>query len=413
VGESAIVQNFEKSLREEVKPIPFNTTEFLREASKFMRPDRAMNIAETLYMNGYISYPRTDNTVYPKTVNIVSIAEMFLSSEFAEEAKIVLMQERIIPSRGKSETKDHPPIYPTGIANRKDLSADEWKIYELIVRRFLATLAPNAVWEIKKAELDSNGVKFVAAGKKLIQEGWRKIYTYSKVEETSLPDLREEEKLKIVEKILEEKETKPPARFSPGNLIKLMEKLNLGTKSTRHEILRKLINRRYVYGNPFRPTETAFSVVEALKSVAETITLPDMTAKLERDMDMIAEGKMKEQEVFEESRKYLREILKNVDYSKLSASLKEGVRKDKMVGKCPSCGGELVVRKTKNGRRFIGCEKYPECRFTLPLPQKGALYIGKKECKEHAIREIKIRTKKGYWNIGCPYCNYLKWKEEN
>jgi DNA topoisomerase-1 len=189
-----------------------------------------------------------------------------------------------------------------------------------------------------------------------------------------------------------------------------MEKYGLGTKSTRHEIIKKLYSRRYVYGNPLRPTQTAFAVIEALKKNAETITLPDMTSKLEQEMDAIAEGRMKEEQVVEESIRFLDEILSKVNMEELSKSLRDGVNRDKIVGKCPECGKDLVVRKTKDKRRFIGCTGYPDCNFTLPLPQKGTLYITAKECEKHGIKKIKIKTKKGYWDIGCPYCSYLEWK---
>ena len=408
IGEYGKVLKFKKAKKEEKRPIPFNTTEFLREASKFMRPDRAMSIAENLYINGYISYPRTDNTVYPATLDYISIAKSFLHSAFSKEARIVLSQDKIVPSRGKRESKDHPPIYPTAVATRSELSKDEWLIYELVVRRFLATLAPTAIWEVKKAEIESNGVKFIGGGRKLKRAGWRAIYIYSEAEESELPDLKVGDVLRIVDKKLEEKKTKPPARYSASSLIKLMEKLNLGTKSTRHEIIRKLINRRYIHGNPFRPTETAFSVIDVLKNVAETITLPDMTAKLEIEMDEIAEGKRREEDVVNNSKKMLSQILSSIDYAKLSKELKDGIKKDKIVGKCPVCGGNLIIKRAK--KRFLGCEKYPECNFSIPLPQTGSIYVTSKECEKHKIKKIKIRTKKGYWDLGCPYCNYIEWK---
>ncbi len=147
--------------------------------------------------------------------------------------------------------------------------------------------------------------------------------------------------LKILKKRLEEKETKPPGRYSASSLIKMMEKLNLGTKSTRHEIIQKLVSRRYIHGNPFRPSETAFSVINVLKETAETITLPDMTAKLESEMDLIAEGKKREPEVVDESREMLLKILRTIDYRKLSKDLREGVKKDKIVGKCLVVGENL------------------------------------------------------------------------
>lgn len=409
VGEWAVVKQFKTVTRAEPKPIPFNTTEFLRVASNFMPPHMAMSIAENLYINGYISYPRTDNTVYPSSLNLIEITKAFLNSDFAKEAKIVLNQKEIIPSRGKKETTDHPPIYPTAVANRNELSVNEWKIYELIVRRFLATLAENALWEIRSAELDSNGVKFVAGGRELIKPGWREIYYYSKAEEIHLPVLKVSERLRIINKKIEEKETKPPPRFSPSTLIKLMEKLNLGTKSTRHEIIKKLLSRGYIDGNPYRPTQIAFSVIDVLKDKAETITLPEMTAKLEEEMDKIAEGTKKESEVVLESRKMLFEILKNIREQSVAIKLKEGIRRDKIIGQCPNCGKEIVIRKSKAGKRFVGCSGYPVCKFSLPLPQKGSIYVTAKTCKDHSIRILKIRGKKS-WNF-CPLCNYIEFEK--
>ncbi len=400
-----VVEKFEEKERVEKKPTPFNTTEFLKEASKFMPPDKAMSIAENLYINGYISYPRTDNTVYPETLNLKKLVRMFLDSEFHREAKIAL--EEMKPSKGSKETKDHPPIHPTAVASRKDLSKDEWKIYELVVRRFLATLAPDAVWKVRKAEIVSGGEKLMAAGKELVKGGWREIYIYSKTEESYLPKLTVGERLKLLSKKLHEKKTKPPSRYSTSSLIKLMEKLNLGTKSTRHEIIRKLYNRGYVSGNPLKPTEVAFSVVEALKRLYEPITLPDMTAKLEKDMNKIEEGKLEPKDVIAESVEFLEKVLESVNVDELSKLLGEGIKKDKVIGKCPECGGDLVIKKAKG--RFVGCENYPECRFSMPLPQKGSLYVTSKSCKEHGMKIVKIRPKKGKsWEF-CPLCNYISW----
>lgn len=410
VGDKATVISFEKRIRVEKRPTPFNTTEFLKEASKFMNPAKAMNIAENLYMEGYISYPRTDNTVYPETLNLKEIVKMFLNSEFNEEAKFVLSGD-MKPSKGRKKSEDHPPIYPTAVAERKKLGRDEWIIYELVVRRFLATLSKDAKWDWRKVKLESNGQVFATTGKVLIDAGWRKIYVYSSAEEASLPELEEGQILRVIDKKLVEKETKPPSRYGTGNLIKIMERLGLGTKSTRHEILNKLYSRKYVYGNPLRPTQTAFAVIDALKKCAEEITLPEMTSRLEEEMYAIAEGKVEEKEVVSNSIRILDEILGNVNVDELSKSLKEGIKLDKVVGKCPECGRELVIRKSKKGR-FIGCSGYPECKFTLPLPQKGSIYVTSKVCERHGIKKLKIRTKRGYWDLGCPYCNYIEWKNK-
>lgn len=403
LGDFAIVRNFEAKRRVEPKPTPFNTTEFLKEASMFMPPHVAMRIAENLYVNGYISYPRTDNTVYPDSLDLLKIVRAFKNSEFAKEANIVLEQAKIVPSKGKKKTTDHPPIHPTSVAKRSELTKEEWTIYELVVRRFLATLAEDAIWEMRKVELESGTLKFVAVGKKLLNPGWRRIYFYSKPEERELPLLSVGEKLRIVDKRLEEKETRPPPRFTSASLIKLMEKLNLGTKSTRHEILRKLVSRKYVVGNPYKPTQMAFSVIELLREKAETITLPEMTAKLEKEMEEIAEGKKSEEEVVLESRKLLGEIISRIRIEDVSEKLREGVEKGRVVGSCPQCGKELVLRRSKAKKRFIGCSGYPDCSFSLPLPQRGTLTVTEKNCEKHGTKILRIRDKKT-WSF-CPICN--------
>jgi DNA topoisomerase-1 len=406
IGDFATVKEFEVKRKIESKPIPFNTTEFLREASRIMSPHRAMEIAENLYINGYISYPRTDNTVYPETIDLIGILRSFLNSYFSKEAKYVLGQKKIEPSRGKKKTTDHPPIHPTAVADKGNLTREEWAIYELIVRRFFATLASDAIWEIRVAELESNGIKFVSVGRKLVELGWRKVYPYSNVEEVEIPVLKIGDKLRIREKKIEEKKTKPPPRFTPSALIKLMERLNLGTKSTRHEIIKKLISRGYIKGNPYRATPLAFAVIDVLKEKVETITLPEMTAKLEKELDEIAEGKKTKSEVVLGSRKILAEIISrmgNLEKLKALKTLKslEPGKNEKVIGKCPVCGKEIAIKRAR--KRFVGCTNYPNCRFSVPLPQKGTIYITSRTCEKHSVRILKIRGSK--WAF-CPICNY-------
>ncbi len=303
------VVEFKEKITEELRPIPFNTTEFLKEASRFFPAEKAMEIAERLYMRGFISYPRTDNTVYPKTLNLKRLVENLLQTELARCAKLVLAQASIVPSRGRKETKDHPPIHVTAPATRKNLSKEEWVIYELVARRFLATLYKNAVWKVKECKFCANGLGFEIKGKEILQKGWREIYSYSKPEQVVLPDFQKGEKIKILEKFLEEKQTLPPKRYTEGEIIKVMEKLNLGTKATRHEILKKLKRRKYISPKPLKPKESAYVIVDSLKKIAEEITLPKMTAELEKKMDLIEEGKLSEKEVVEESVKKLKEFL--------------------------------------------------------------------------------------------------------
>ncbi len=229
-----------------------------------------------------------------------------------------------------------------------------------------------------------------------------------------MPSLRNDEQLDIVKVDLIERETKPPKRYGQGTLIKKMEDLGLGTKSTRHEMLSKLYARGYVYGNPVRPTKTAMVVVDTLERYAEIITQPDMSRTLEEDMDGIAEGRISEEAVVQESKDMLNSVfgVLNERREHISDSLRKGLREENIIGACPECSSDLTVRRSKRGGRFIGCTGYPDCTFTLPLPKSGRLIVTQNSCEIHGLHMVKIISKgRRAWDLGCPYCNYIEWQK--
>lgn len=415
LGKTGVVKNVALGKRSEKPPTPFNTTEFLSAASSIgISAANAMRIAESLYVNGFISYPRTDNTVYHATLDTKSIIASFLNTEFNEYAQ-KLLSGKLVPTRGKKEATDHPPIHPATPAKRSELKEDEWKIYELVVRRFFATFAEETLWETMSVVVDISGEEFVANGARLIVQGWRWYYSYNKPEDRLLPQLKEGQILNVREINLVAKETQPPSRYGQGHLIKIMEDFGLGTKSTRHEIISKLYSRAYVHGNPLQPTKTAYAVIGALEKYAGTITKPEMTGKLEQDMDKISEGSITENYVVKESREMLDEVFRGLFENKesISESLRSGLYEDRIVGKCQKCSSDLIIRKSRKGSRFIGCSSYPKCDFTLPLPQGGQIVVTDRQCKEHGLYFIRIINKgKRPWDIGCPYCNYIEWLEK-
>lgn len=413
LGPEGIVRSIETKPRIDKPPAPFDTTSFISAASGIgFSAANSMRIAEWLYTNGFISYPRTDNTVYPSSIDLRALTVLFTKGAFAEEAK-KLLQGKMVPTRGKRSTTDHPPIYPTVPVEKSDLKDDQWKIYELVVRRFFATLAEQCVWDATSIKVDIGPEPFRASGARLIEAGWRYYYPYSKAEEHLLPELKKGERLKVLGHAVEAKETQPPARFGQGKLIKIMDELGLGTKSTRHDIISKLYARAYVQGNPMRPTNTAYAVVDTLQKYAPTITKPEMTQTLEQDMSRISERQIKEDEVIEESRVMLTSVFDELTQNQegIGQSLKDGLRTDKIVGTCEKCGSELIIRRGHRGSRFIGCSGYPNCRFTLPLPRSGAVIVTEKMCEKHGMNHIRIINKgKRPWDLGCPHCNFLEWQ---
>jgi DNA topoisomerase-1 len=405
-AERGAVREYTQGEREERPPPPFNTTMFVSEANRLgFGAAHAMKIAEDLYQSGFISYPRTDNTVYPGTISLRSVLEKLADSAFAQEARELAAQERIVPSRGRTEATDHPPIYPVSGATRKEVKReDHWRIYELVVRRFFATVAPNAVAVTSDAKIDLRGQMFLAQGYRIKEMGWRKYYPYWTVREAILPPLSTDESLERVGPVeVQGDKTKPPGRYSEGTLIQEMEKLNLGTKSTRHEILKKLFDRKFVEGKYIHPTTSGRAVIQALEDHADVITKPEMTAHLEGDMDEIARGVRRPDDAIRESQQMLSEALETLEKNReaIGQEIEAALREQNYIGKCNVCGeGNLVVIRSRRGNRFLGCDRYPACRNTHTLPQMGIIEAANENCPECGSPMIK-HTDRGRTTTFC------------
>ncbi|HVL49613.1 MAG TPA: DNA topoisomerase I [Candidatus Thermoplasmatota archaeon] len=408
----ALVKSIDRTQRTEKAPDPFNTTSFLRAATGLgMSAARAMSVAEDLYTNGFISYPRTDNTVYPPTENLREILEKLAQekSAFKDDARILLEKPDLKPTAGKKTSTDHPPIHPVEVAMRAEVTGDHWKVYELVVRRFFATLSDSAVYENLNVGFDVQGEPFKSSGRLLVKPGFRAFYRYSQGKDVELPPLSEGERVPLVRTEVLAKTTQPPKRLSQGRLIQEMENLNLGTKATRADIIDKLYKRDYVRNNPPEPTEIGFAVTSALGKHAEMIAKPDMTAKLELEMDDIAEGKITFEEVVKDSRTILAQVLETLDKHRpeVAQEIRQAMQDKNTIGPCGKCGkGKLIMRRSKSGKRFVGCSTWPECDQTYPLPQYGKIVQGEGTCPVCSAPSIRVINKgKRPWTtcltLGC------------
>jgi DNA topoisomerase I len=423
-AKNALVTQVTKKIEKELPPPPFNTTSFLQASSYLgLSASKAMSVAEELYMSGLISYPRTDNTVYPPSLNIKAIVEKLVNSKLSKHSSEVLKNGRSRPTRGKKQTTDHPPIHPVDVPKNKKLSPDQEKVYELICRRFLATLSQDAVSEIVHAAVSISNEDFKTSGYRLIEPHWKNIYTYIKERRKPLPSLEKGETISVSKVILKEDQTKPPQRYSQGSLIAKMEQLSLGTKSTRHEIINKLYQRKYITGSNLIPTKIAVAVIDALSEC--DVVKPKMTSVLENDMNDIAEGNKTLEKTINESRKMLSTVMIELEKEKdqIKKSITTAHFKQNRIGICPSCGKELIIRNARNGNSFVGCTNFPNCRTTYPLPQKVKIIPTTKKCdtcdapvvqiigRGKKKKEICINPKcptvsdKPSFNIGpCPKC---------
>ena len=416
-AENAAVEEVNRRTRTDDPPAPFNATQFIRAASSLgYSAQRAMSMAEDLYTAGYITYPRTDNTVYPDDLDPEELLTAFSETFFGESVAELLEQDEISPTEGDEETTDHPPIHPTG-EMPTDLDDDEWEVYELVVRRFFATCAPAATWEHLRvvAGVDGEvglpaggerGLSLKANGKRLLEEGYHSVYPYSSADETVVPDVETGEELAVSDVHLDAKETQPPRRYGQSRLIETMEDLGVGTKSTRHNTIEKLYDRNYVESDPPRPTQLARAVVEAAEEFADRIVSEEMTAQLEADMRAIAAGEKGFDEVTAESREMLGTVFEELQDSREAVGdhLRESMKADKILGPCPECGEDLLVRKSRYGSYFVGCDGYPDCENTLPLPSTGKPLILDEECEEHGLNHVKMLAGRKTFVHGCPLC---------
>ncbi len=160
-----VVTDVKTGTKQDRAPSPFDTTTYIVAAARLgFSAANAMRIAEDLYMNGYISYPRTDNTVYPPSLDLDGILKDIRNSPFKKDVEWTMANHRAVPTRGKKSSTDHPPIHPAGPATREAIGDDAFKVYELVLRRFLATLSPDAQWKTLK-------ILFVAGGRNILQPG--------------------------------------------------------------------------------------------------------------------------------------------------------------------------------------------------------------------------------------------------
>jgi DNA topoisomerase-1 len=382
-------------------PTPYNTTAFSTDASSRLgiTPASAMRIAEDLYMDGFISYPRTDNTVYPSSLPLRELVTSLVKvKEFS--AASGLLEGELKPTRGKKETTDHPPIYPTQAIHPGALDGSKKRVYELVVRRFLATFSPPMITESTRADIEAGSETYFVRGSVVVDPGYAGIYTYARSADDEIPALKEGQQLDLDgAPWIVDKETQPPSRISQAKLIEMMEERGLGTKATRADIIQKLFDRGYVFGNPPVPSETGIALYEAFKNFVPAMATPEMTAQLEAEMDRIAAGEMTKGAVVGESRDLLHKTWTEIDGSRedLAKVIWKGMDEDRVLGPCKVCeeAGRKkddgsphmlrIIRAKKSGKRFVGCSGWTlddpkSCDQTFPLPQRGDVFKLEDRC---------------------------------
>jgi len=397
-GKKAVVKDITKTRFKQEPPVPFDLTSLQMESYKTLgiSPKNTLECAQTLYTEGYISYPRTSSQQLPKELNLKNILqELSKNQTYSALAKTVL-SGRLIPKQGEKTDPAHPAIHPTGILP-KGLEDREAKVYDLIVHRFFAVFGEPATRETQKIEIDVNKEIFVTSGTITVEKGWHALYgKYVMLKDEELPQLKVGDEIIVKEIKMLDKETSPPKRYTPASIIKELEKRGLGTKATRAEIVETLFRRGYVNENSIQATDLGVETVKVLKKYMPEMLDEQLTRHFEEEMEGIRENKFTEEKVLREAKDTIGKILekfkkneKDIGAELLKATLET---RDELsyVGDCMKCGkGELQIRKGKYGL-FIACNKYPACEMTFALPPFTKVVPARKACPVCNFPMVKV-----------------------
>lgn len=385
-------------------PHPFDLTTLQREAYAWHKiaPARTLQLAQSLYLDGLISYPRTSSQKIPKEINPRDILKK-LERSWSQAKKAT----RPNPVEGAKSDPAHPSIYPTG--ETQQLGEEEKRVYDLIVRRFISAFSSDAQLARKNVTLTAGDKTFTANGTKIITKGWMDVYP-STTEENELEDYTGTVKIDEIKNI--EKETQAPKRYTPASLITILEKKNLGTKSTRSMIIEILFERGYLEGTSIKATPLGMKLIEALEKNAPIIIDEKLTQELEDKMEEILTTKEDKKQKEEKTLRHVENVITAIakDFKaheqEIGEALKEGTqelremqKEQSVIMPCPLCKkGNLVIKYAKKiGRYFAACDTYPLCKATHSLPPNALIKKTDKTSENGLPLLIAIRKGKKPW----------------
>ncbi len=357
-------------------PTPFDIGSLQSECYNLFKidPKQTLQIAQSLYLKGVTSYPRTSSQQLPKEIGYKKIlASLATNPSYTQLTGKLLSKQSLSPNNGKKTDPAHPAIYPTGL--KSTLQAREAKVYDLIVKRFLATFADWALRETSTIRFDVKNELFEVKGTKTLEKGWHEFYApYVKFKEEELPVIELNEKLKVSKISLLEKQTEPPKRYTPASLVSELEKRGLGTKATRADIVQHLFDRGYLHERSIHATELGILLIDVLEKYIPDIVDEHLTREIEDEMEQIREKKLTPDQVLDKAKKILTKVLaefkskeKEIGSIFVEAN-KSDIDSQTTLGLCPKCKeGHLKIRKGKFGL-FIACDGYPECKTTFNIP---------------------------------------------
>lgn len=418
-GKDLTVHSIESKSRRKSAPKPFTTSMLQQEAANKLgfTTKKTMMVAQELYEGvdidgegtlGLISYIRTDSKRISEEAK--EKAKEFILEEYSD--KYYKFEEN---KKAKTESKKvqdaHEAIRPTSVDRtpsniKASLSRDQYKLYDLIWRRFVASQMEDSVFDTLNLTCKVDNLIFKATGSTLKFDGYTKVYNFTDREDKILPTVYEKDLLSSEEVRPSQHFTQPPARYTEASLVKTLEELGIGRPSTYAPTIATILNREYVEKNASSlcPTELGKIVTNILEENFQKFVDVDFTAQMENMLDDVAEGDT-----------YWKEVVADV-YAPLKEAIEVAIENIEKVNMdeetdeiCENCGSNMVIKYGRFGK-FIACKNYPECKTTKPLVNK----VGVK-CPKCGKGDIILRkSKKGKAFYGCsnyPECDFISWNK--
>ncbi len=381
-GNKGIVSEASTNLFTIPPPLPFNLGDLQHEAYRVLglSPSQTLAIAERLYLQAALSYPRTSSQQIPSSIGYARILEALSRQDAFRSAALPLLEGKLSPVQGQESDPAHPAIFPTG-EPPSNLDSRERRVYELVVRRFMASFSTVEVKERRQLRVICGRHSFHASTVTTKTPGWSAIYAHaSEKRAPTLPFIADGVEVEFINVDIMETFESPPPRLNQNSLLEQMERDNIGTKATRAETISTLIERGYVFGESLELSDLGFAVVNTMSKYSPSILSTEMTRSIEDKLERVEEGVVDSETAAIDGANQLISCLRLIDKGMtdvgtvISRATRNTAKPGADLGTCPRCheGHLLMIRSRKTGKRFVGCSNYKGgCKRFCAAPSKG------------------------------------------
>ncbi|XP_051905164.1 DNA topoisomerase 3-alpha [Hippocampus zosterae] len=403
------------------RPLPLDTVELEKLASRKLRisAKETMKIAEKLYSQGFISYPRTETNIFPASLALRPLVEEQMQNpDWGAFAQRVLEQPGgPNPRQGKNSDQAHPPIHPT--KHTSTLQGNEGRVYEFVVRHFLACLSQDALGQETVVDIDIAQEKFSTSGLMIVARNYLDVYPYDRWSAKVIPVYEQGSQFQPSTIEMVDGQTSPPQLLTEADLISLMEKHGIGTDATHADHIETIKSRMYVGLTPdqrFLPGELGMGLVEGYNAMGYEMSKPHLRAELEADLKLVSEGRKDKRSALQHHiQKYKAVFIESVRKAKMldealspylgaAQEIPETEQQDMElqlpVRKCPHCGRDMVLRKRKEGNgKFLSCVGFPACKTAVWFPET-MLEVSRDDsicstCQPRPVHMLKFKFRRG------------------